>query len=342
MTWRRKRVGVIGAGQHMRRSHIAVWGDNFELSAICDPSTESREETMQLVRHDVPVCDSPAELAKRDDVDVVMIGSLDKAHAEQAEEVVLVARKPVLCEKPLAIDGEGLARVRKTLTFAEQEGIYVASCHPRRRLIKDPLRDSNPTVDLPYGWIKANLRALEDRFGPLRFIGLNSNYPRPSKPWKSQRSFLADKFVHDIDYLRFAFGDQQLRAEPIFDSSDHYQVRGELKYGANLVEFDCLGTRLHGADDEYMEIVTLLFEHGTCVVYTKPGIVRFYDQRSGERWEMSISPMNAKGYDRVFAALMQDFADAFDGGPRAHSYEDLWVNTEAVVVLANGGEYRYG
>lgn len=152
----KKRVGVIGYGAHLLRSHVAVWGEAFELTAIFDPSSR----VFEIAGQDVTVCISPDKLVARDDVDVVMIGSPDKFHPEQLA-LAVDAGKHVLCEKPLAITEQGMKRVRSTLEYAEREGLVVASCHPRRysqhrsplRMDQGECRRARATVRPPQPYI---------------------------------------------------------------------------------------------------------------------------------------------------------------------------------------------
>ncbi len=326
------RLGVIGCGKHARRSHVAV-SEDFVVTAIFDPSSESLKEMAELVGSNPAVCISPHELVHRDDVEAVLIASPDITHPELLELAVR-AGKPTLCEKPLAISEAGLMIVDRALMRAEKQRLVVASCHPRR--------DCRNT-DLAYGWIKANFDKLVKQFGVLKRIGLHSSYPRPSALWKEDRSFLLDKFVHDIDYLRFLLGDLPFTAERLVDGHDHYEVVGEIKQSNNTIIFTCLGTRLHGAKDEFIEIITLNFKHGSCTVYAKTGTVRYRDRRVDKEWTVSITPMASAGYDRVFDALMRDFAAALEGGSLIHSFDDLWViNASAIALAGRQGTYQLG
>ena len=328
------RVGIIGCGKHVRRSHIAVWGDRFRLAAVYDPSAESLAALRQLIDHDPVVCPSPEKLVERDDVDVVMIGSLDPDHAGQLA-LAVDAGKPTMCDKPLATTAAEIALLERTLYTAGQKGLVVASCHPRR--------DRN-NRDLAYGWIKANFDRLTEQFGPLERIGLHSVYPRPSQPEKHS-SFLIDKFVHDIDFLRFLLGDLAFTAERFDDSPDHYCVSGYIHQKDRIVSFYCESTRLHGGEDEYIEYVSLSFRYGTCMVYIRTGEVRYHDHRDDDKWTDtdSIRKMDKAGYDLVFSGLMRDFADTLDGKAPLHSPDELLVINESAVMLAGPARaYQYG
>ncbi|HKX73174.1 MAG TPA: Gfo/Idh/MocA family oxidoreductase [Candidatus Saccharimonadales bacterium] len=325
-----KRLGVIGCGGHALQSHLKFL-DGAVVAAIYDPSGESRRKALELIGGYVAVCETPEEMMGMY-LDAVLIISPDDTHPELLA-MAIAAGKHVLCEKPLAITPEGLVVVDGALRDAEAKGLVVASCHPRR---------DGRTIDLPYGWTRANLAKLVARFGALKRVGLTSNYPRPTMAWKYDRSFLLDKFVHDVDYLRYLLGVHPFQAERIFDSHDHYEVEGSILVSGELVRFNCLGMRLHGAKGEFVETITLNFEHGECVVYVKTGEVRLRDRRTGGQETVHISPMDDEGYDRIFRGVMSDFIIALNGGAALHTIDDLRVNTASAVALAGPtGIYRY-
>jgi len=324
------KLAVFGCGKHARRSHVNVEG--FEVAALFDPLPESIAAIREVIGADVPSYESEEELLQQcPDVEAVLIASPDKDHAGQLLPAVR-ARKHVLCEKPIAIDQEGLDQMEEALKLAEANNLVVASCHPRRSLIED----------LPYGWVTVYLPYLADRFGPLRRVQLSSIYPLPSDGWKTDRSFLLDKYVHDIDILLRWLPADDYRAVRKMDSYDHYEVEGSM----GPVHFACGGTRLHSADSDFVEIIMLSFArgqygHSRCTIYTKTGLVRYFDGESGESWEHSITPMESEGYDRVFAELMQNFKAAIDGKPGTHTFDELrLINQSAVALAGPAGRYR--
>lgn len=329
---RKLRTGVIGGGKHLRRSHLAVGRDDFELRAVFDPSDEDFKQAIMSAgvgKSSVHRCGSAQELVGLKDLDVVLIGSPDEFHPEQLR-LAVEAGKPVLCEKPFATDQQGLDSVRRSLAIAKRRKLPVTSCFPRR---------DTTNTDLPYGWITANFTRLKRRFGALQRIGFNSNYPRPSAGWKEKRSFLIDKAIHDIDYLRFLLGNKSFIAARHVDSHDHYEVSGTAD---GTLNFSFIGSRLHGSEDEFIETITLNFAYGSCVVYTKTGEVRYRDERSGRNWtEHPLRPMNHTAYDRIFASLMRDFAIQLRSGRPARTFDDLLISNEAVTQLATRGSYTY-
>lgn len=316
-------IGVMGSGGHLVTGHLSFLG-NAKVAGIYDPDAASRQTASTALGY------TPSSFATPEDLvasrpNAILIGSPDKFHPAQLL-LVVKAGIPVLCEKPLAVDAAGLNMVQEALERAHATGLLVASCHQRRTTI----------TDLPYGWVRHNLANLENRFGRLRHIRLNSNYPQPQRQWKHDRSFLADKFVHDIDYLRVLLGNGTFRASREFDSHDHYIVSGSMAYRNSHVKFACEGTRLHNDRDAFLEYVMLNFEHGDCVVYTKTGMVRYHDRQTGSNHQVEITPMVPGSYDLQNQEVTQNFVN----GHAVHTASDLLVNTAAVVALA-GPAARY-
>ena len=310
-------ICIMGSGGHFVEGHMPFL-QGVRVVGIYDPKLVSRRAASRVLGYEPSAFETPEALVACEP-DAILIGSPDRFHPDQLA-LVVNASIPVLCEKPLAIDAGGLATVNKTLSVAQDKGLLIASCHQRRSTISD----------LPYGWVRANLARLEGRFGRLKRIGLNSNYPQPKADWKRDRSFLADKFVHDIDYLRVLLNNGRFQASRVFDSHDHYVVTGQMAYSQSQVDFSCEGTRLHKDSGAFIEYILLGFEHGECVVYTKPGLVRYHDRRTDKRRERSITPMIPDSYDRLNREVTRNFLN----DKVVHTLNDLMVNTAAVVALA--------
>jgi predicted dehydrogenase len=318
-------IGVMGSGGHLVTGHLPFLG-NARVAGIYDPDVASRQAASTVLGY------TPSSFATPEDLvtsrpDAILIGSPDKFHPEQLL-LVVKAGIPVLCEKPLAVDATGLHMVQEALERAHAAKLLVASCHQRRTMI----------TDLPYGWVRHNLANLEKRFGSLKFIRLNSNYPQPQRQWKHDRSFLADKFVHDIDYLRVLLGNGAFWASREFDRHDHYIVSGNMAYRNSHVGFTCEGTRLHNDRDAFIEYIMLNFEHGDCVVYTKTGVVRYHDRRTDSSDQAQVTPMVPGSYDLQNQEVTQNFVNS----RAVHTAGDLLVNTAAVVALAGPAAHYQG
>ena len=306
-------IGVIGCGGHLVTGHLPFLG-TARVSGMFDPDPVSRIKAIETLGYG-PERFETAEALVASQPDAIMIGSPDAFHPAQLA-LAVNAGIPVLCEKPLAVDASGEEIVCEALTIAKECNLFVASCHQRRSALND----------LAYGWIKANLAMLEESHGKLVRIRFSSIYPAPRQSWKHGRSFLADKFVHDIDYLRYLLDTAQISAERQYDSHDHYIVHGSISGNdGRQVEFDCEGTRLHGDRHSFVEYILLTFESDdTCAVYAKSGIVR----RSGHQ-DVSITPMVSNSYDR----LNRFVTERFVSGEAMHTPDDLLINTTVVSAL---------
>lgn len=110
------RVAVIGAGNRgggVYARWCARHPDAAAVVAVADPDTARREAVG--TEHGVPPerrhADWRALVADLADVDAVVVATPDRAHVEPTE-AALAAGTDVLLEKPIAPDGDGVARVR--------------------------------------------------------------------------------------------------------------------------------------------------------------------------------------------------------------------------------------
>lgn len=105
------RVGVIGVGQmgadHVTRIRERIKG--ARVSVVTDYFRVKAQEIADAVPG-ARVVDTPEELIAADDVDAVLIASPGTFHRDQAIACI-EARKPVLCEKPLAMNPEDAFQV---------------------------------------------------------------------------------------------------------------------------------------------------------------------------------------------------------------------------------------
>lgn len=103
---REVRVGVIGVGL-MGADHVARISSRIKGARVSVVTDYFRDKAQELA-DSVPGCrvvDTAEELIAADDVDAVLIASPGKFHKDQAIACIQ-ARKPALCEKPLAMNPE--------------------------------------------------------------------------------------------------------------------------------------------------------------------------------------------------------------------------------------------
>lgn len=100
------RVGVIGVGQ-MGADHVSRIARRIKGARV-SVVTDYFQDKAQEIADTVPGCRvaaTPEELITAEDVDAVLIASPGKFHRDQAIACI-EAGKPVLCEKPLAMNPE--------------------------------------------------------------------------------------------------------------------------------------------------------------------------------------------------------------------------------------------
>jgi predicted dehydrogenase len=115
------RVGIVGAGTIFEQHALALSDltDRARLVALCE--VDEARLAAAAARHSIPfVCRDHRRLVARPDVDLVVVATPPRFHAEIAIDA-LRAGKHVVCEKPLALTLDAADRV-----------IEVAREHPGR------------------------------------------------------------------------------------------------------------------------------------------------------------------------------------------------------------------
>ncbi len=110
------RIGIIGLGVMGQRMLTMLTKDErFSVVAIADKDS-TRMQTLSEAHSDIQMVSDAKALVSRDDIDLVYIATPPSSHVEYAS-LAIDHNKPVLCEKPLAVDiGEASQLVRKAQT----------------------------------------------------------------------------------------------------------------------------------------------------------------------------------------------------------------------------------
>ena len=118
-------VALIGAGYI---GHYHARGlrkqESVDIKVVCDCKEDIAKEFAR--RHEIPeVCTVALELAKREDIDAVVLGVPNKHHADYAT-VFLESGKNVFIEKPMATSA---AEGREIIAASEESGCLVMVGH---------------------------------------------------------------------------------------------------------------------------------------------------------------------------------------------------------------------
>ncbi|MBS4025295.1 MAG: Gfo/Idh/MocA family oxidoreductase [Clostridia bacterium] len=198
------RMGIIGMGMAFERLHYPAYqqlSDKFQIAAVCDLDRQKGENwrnTLGLAPEDIYT--DLHEMIGRNDLDAFDIMVPMELNYSVTEEVAK-ARKPIICEKPLAPTKE---QARAARDLPEKYGIPIMIAENYRyndeiNIIRDLLRTQdignvyyfmqNRVVNFPHEMLK-------NKF--------------PAKEWRQHPEFPGGAFydtgVHDIGALQHIFG----------------------------------------------------------------------------------------------------------------------------------------
>jgi myo-inositol 2-dehydrogenase / D-chiro-inositol 1-dehydrogenase len=185
------RVGVIGTGMigqdHIRRITQVLTGGS--VVAVNDVDAERAGQAAAGLPGTVIAHDTAQDLIADDNVDAVLVASWGAAHEEQVLAAV-AAGKPVFCEKPLAPSSDACLRILDAEVAAGRHLIQVGFM---RR------------YDAGYLAMKAALD--EGSLGPP--LLMHCAHRNPSvPPYFTTDMTISDSAVHEIDIVRWLFGEE--------------------------------------------------------------------------------------------------------------------------------------
>jgi myo-inositol 2-dehydrogenase / D-chiro-inositol 1-dehydrogenase len=183
------RVGIIGTGgmgslhAHNLQEHV----QDAELVAVADVDRD--RAAMVASSSGAEVFTDGEQLVASETVDAVVVASPDATHASLAR-ACLEARKPVLLEKPVAVD------------LDEAAGLVASEVELGRRLIQVGLmRRYDPQH------VALAERLTSGAVGrPLMFRGWHRNPPEPTPPTSAE--ILINSAVHDLYSARWLMGQE--------------------------------------------------------------------------------------------------------------------------------------
>ncbi len=214
------RFGIVGFGLHGDRRLMP----GFQLSKNCKVTALSRRDPQKAAdtarRYGIPhAFTSTEELCRCADVDAVLVTSPDVLHRADVLTAIQ-AGKPVLCEKPMAMNAE---ECREMVETARQAKILLGVAHI--------FRFEESTARMRE--LVASGAIGRPIFARVEFSYLGSGHGRH---WLYDPSIaaggpIADVGVHCVDTLRYILQDDPLRISAV-GRSDEYS--GEVEAAAIL------------------------------------------------------------------------------------------------------------
>lgn len=292
-------IGVIGAGlmgtTHIRVLTAAVSG--AQVVAVSDAFAEAAERAA-AENGIATIHADPYELIRDPDVEAVVIASPAPTH-EDFTLACLEAGKPVLCEKPLAIDAEASLRV-----------VEAEAALGRRLVLVGFMRRFDPG----YTALKARLDAGE--VGEALVVHCAHRNPI-APPTFTSESIITDSIVHEIDTIRWLLGEEIVRTTVFAPRASGLAPAGlqdplvamfETESG-RLVDVECFVNAQYGYDircEVVAETGTLELARGDAT----PG----FQQRFGDAYVHELQswiagqPAGASAWDGYAAAAVCEAA----------------------------------
>lgn len=194
------RFGIAGFGLHAVRRLMPGFAlaQNCRVVALSRRDQQKAREAAQ--RYNIPhVFSSTAELCSCPEVDAVLVTTPNSCHLQDVLAAV-AARKPILCEKPMAMNAD---ECRQMIEAAQKAGILLG--------VAQIFRFEESTANL-------KRRIADGEIGQPIFARAEFSYPGlgHARTWINDRSIsgggpIADVGVHCIDALRYILGDEPRR-----------------------------------------------------------------------------------------------------------------------------------
>ena len=192
------RIGLAGLGIHGGRyARHLLGGDVAGAHLVAISRRDERTGRAFAHEHGLHYAREPGELAAHPAVDAVVLVLPPHLHAPAAI-ACLREGKPVLVEKPLAVDRAAASGVVREL---ERTGGWLMVAHTLR-----------------FDAVVIRLREEAAKLGPLRLVAINQRFEPTARPWIDEPGpggILLNTGVHGFDLLRHITG-----LEPVSVSVD--------------------------------------------------------------------------------------------------------------------------
>ena len=310
------RFGIVGFGLHAVKRLMP----GFDLAKKCRVTALSRRNLQQAkqsaAQYNIPLAfDSVSDLCRSQEVDAVLVTTPNSLHLADVLAAV-DAGKPVLCEKPLAMNA---GECRRMVEAARQKKVVFGVAHAFR---------FNESV--------RKIRELVARGAIGRPVFARSEFsffadPSHPRTWLHDASLagagpIFDVGVHCIDTLRYILQDEVVRVSAAATSDER---SGSVEAAACLtLEFSrgTLGTIPVSFRAEYRTPIEVVGE---------TGVIRADDALNVEHpidiqlWRNGAVAETAEASNHLVYAMQADaFADAVDGREFLIPGEEGWQNQE--------------
>jgi len=308
------RFGIAGFGLHAVRRLMP----GFELATRCKAVALSRRDPQKAresgkqygIGH---VFTSTEEMCRCPEVDAVLVTSPDVCHLSDVLACV-AARKPVLCEKPMAMSGD---QCRQMVEAAERGGILLGVAHV--------FRFEESTAQL-------RQRVAAGDIGRVALARVEFSYPgwEHARRWLYDRAIaaggpIADVGVHCIDTLRYILRDEPRRVSAIGRSDE--QSGNVEAVGILTLEFrrGTVASVLVSTRAQYRSPLEFVGDRG--FLRADNGL-SVDDPVSVELWrdQKLVDSENVSNH-LAYARQVDDFADALENSkPFPATARDGWQN----------------
>ncbi len=218
------RFGIVGFGLHAVKRLMPGFrqAQRCRVTAISRRDLRAAQDSARefAIEHGFA---STAELCASPDVDAVFVTTPDALHLQDVLEAVRHG-KPVLCEKPMARDGD---EARAMVSAAREAGVMLGVAHVMR---------FEESVKLFRQQIAAGAIG-RPQLARADFLAPQLSSPRRwiNDPKLATGGPLADVGVHCIDTLRFVLGKEVLAVSARAHYDEHWVVEAS---GLMLLEFE--------------------------------------------------------------------------------------------------------
>lgn len=313
------RFGIVGFGLHAVRRLMP----GFALSKNCKVTALSRrniaDAKASAAQYGIPLAfDSVADLCASPEVDAVLVTTPNSLHLADVLDAVDVG-KPVLCEKPLAMNAD---ECRQMVKAARHKGVLFGVAHVFR---------FNESVRALREWL-AEGKIGRPVFARSEFsFFAHASHPRK---WLHDAKLagagpIFDIGVHCIDTLRYILQDEVVRVSASAVSDER---SGDVESAATLtLEFSrgMIGTALVSFRAEYRTPIELVGQTGVlrgdeALKVDHP--VELQVLRDG-----AVVEKKTMSNERAYVLQVDAFADAIEGkAPFVIPGEEGWQNQEVL------------